>query len=103
MVERAAGFDWDEGNRAKCTRHGVPLDAIESIFEGDVWTLPDVAHSTREARWLGIGRTAAGRYVFLAFTIRTRAGERWIRVISARYMHAKEIKHYEAQVARRQD
>jgi uncharacterized DUF497 family protein len=103
MVERVAGFDWDEGNRAKCTRHGVSIDAIESLFEGDVWTFPDVAHSTRETRWLGIGRTAAGRYVFLAFTIRTRAGERWIRPISARYMHAKEIKYYEAQVARPED
>lgn len=60
MFETVAGFDWDEGNRTKCTRHGVAID------------------------------------VFVAFTLRVRAGHRWIRPISARYMHAKEIPHYEA-------
>ena len=103
MIERVAGFDWDDGNREKCTAHGVSIAAIESLFEGGVWTFPDVAHSDREDRFLGIGRTAAGRYVFVAFTIRSRHGARWLRPISARYMHAKEIRHYQAQVARRQN
>jgi uncharacterized DUF497 family protein len=103
MVERVAGFDWDDGNRAKCSRHGVSIAEIESVFLGEVWTFPDVTHSTRETRYLGIGRTEAGRHVFLAFTIRMRGGERWLRPISARYMHAKEIKHYQAQIARPQD
>ena len=82
---------------------GGSIAAIESLFEGEVWTFPDVAHSDREDRFLGIGRTAAGRYVFVAFTIRSRHGARWLRPISARYMHAKEIRHYQAQVARRQN
>ena len=103
MIQRVAGFDWDDGNRKKCNGHGVSIAEIESLFEGEVWTFPDIAHSTRETRYLGIGRTAAGRHVFLAFTIRMRGGERWLRPISARYMHAKEIGHYQAQVARRQD
>ena len=103
MVERVAGFDWDEGNRDKCTGHGVPLAEIEGVFQGEVWMFPDVAHSHREARYLGIGRTATGRCVFMAFTLRTRHGETLIRVISARFMHAKEIRHFQAQVARRQD
>jgi hypothetical protein len=103
MVERIAGFDWDDNDLEKCTGHGVSITEIESVFQGEVWTFPDVAHSTRETRWLGIGRTAAGRHVFLAFTIRMRGGERWLRPISARYMHAKEVRHYQAEVARRQD
>ena len=103
MVERVAGFDWDGSNLEKCTGHGVSIAEIESVFQGEVWTLPDVAHSTRETRWLGVGRTAAARHVFLAFTIRMRGGERWLRPISARYMHAKEVRHYQAEVARRQD
>jgi len=103
MVERVAGFDWDEANRAKCTRHGVSIDEIESVFQGEVWVFPDVAHSDRESRLLGIGRTATARFVFVAFALRVRDGERWIRPISARYMHAKEIRHYQAEVARRQD
>jgi len=103
MVGRVAGFDWDDGNRAKCTRHGVSIDEIEGVFQGDVWVFPDIAHSDRETRFLGIGCTAEGRFVFVAFTLRVRDAERWIRPISARYMHAKEIRHYQAEVARRQD
>lgn len=103
MVQRVAGFDWDDGNREKCTGHGVSIADIESVFQGEVWTFPDAAHSKRETRYLAIGQTEAGRHVFLAFTIRLRGGERWLRPISARFMHAKEIRHYQAEVARRQD
>ncbi len=103
MVERVAGFDWHDTNLEKCTGHGVSIAEIESVFQGEVWTFPDLPHSTRETRWLGISRTAAGRHVFPAFTIRMRDGERWLRPISASYMHAKEIRHYQAEVSRRQD
>lgn len=103
MLERVAGFDLDEGNRLKLTRHGVSIGEIEEIFHGEVWIFPDVAHSSRETRFLGIGRSAAGRFIFVAFTLRMRGGERWIRPISARYMHAKEIRHFQAEVARRRD
>ena len=103
MTEHVAGFDWDDGNRAKCIQHGVSIEEIESVFAGEVWVFPDLAHSTRETRFLGIGRTRAGRYVFAAFTLRIRNGNRWIRVISARYMHAKEVRHYQEEIARRQN
>lgn len=36
--------------------------------------------------------------MFLVFTIRERHGERFIRPISARYMHQKEIEHYEREI-----
>jgi hypothetical protein len=42
-----------------------------------------------------IGETAAGRRVFLVFTLRDKDGKRLIRPISARYMHGKEVEHYE--------
>jgi uncharacterized protein len=58
---------------------------------------PDPAHSVAETRYLGIGKTASGRHVLVAFTYRTIQERRLIRPISARFMHAKEIKHYEAQ------
>jgi uncharacterized protein len=44
---------------------------------------------------VGIGKSEAGRWVFVVFTIRVRAGHRMIRPISARYMHAKEVAAYE--------
>jgi len=48
MTDALAGFDWDDGNRKKCTYRGV-------------------------------------------------GEQRLIRPISARFMHAKETQHYEAQ------
>jgi uncharacterized DUF497 family protein len=90
-----AGFDWDSGNRDKCQKHGVSLQEIEGLFERPVMILPDQAHSTTEQRSLAIGKTEAGRYVFLIFTIRERDGKSYVRPIRARYMHKKEIEAYE--------
>jgi len=37
---RVAGFDWDEGNRSKCQKHGVSPAAIEDIFRRPIAVLP---------------------------------------------------------------
>jgi len=95
MQGAIAGFDWDRGNRAKCRKHGVSADEIESLFLRPVMILPDEAHSLTESRLKAIGRTAAGRHVFFVFTIREKQGKQYIRPISARYMHSKEVEHYE--------
>ena len=42
--------------------------------------------------------TGAGRYVFLVFMLRKIDGQTLLRPISARYMHQKEIDHYESQI-----
>ena len=97
MTDVLAGFDWDEGNREKCQKHGVALDEIEAALTGPLRVVPDRGHSAVETRYLGIGTTAAGRHVLIAFTYRTVVEQRLIRPISARFMHAKEIQHYEAQ------
>jgi len=98
-MELVAGFDWDAGNREKCERHGVSAAEIESVFEGPVAVQPDPAHSGAEDRFKAIGRTDRGRAVFVVFTLRRRGDERLIRPISARYMHRKEVDHYEAEAA----
>lgn len=85
-------FDWDDGNRAKAQRHGLTLSEIEHAMRTGARVAPDPAHSLSEQRFIAIGRTPAGRPVFVAFCFR---GER-IRPISARYMHAREIARYEA-------
>lgn len=96
METSIAGFDWDKGNREKCEKHGVPLADIEDLFEREVKILPDWKHSSPEEQlYRAIGITTAGRYVFIVFTIRQKFGQNLIRPISARYMHEKEIKHYE--------
>lgn len=90
-----AGFDWDDGNRRKCVKHGVSAEEIESLFLRPIMILPDEAHSIAETRLKAIGRTATGRHVFLVFTVREKKGKRYIRPISARYMHRKEVQYYE--------
>lgn len=81
--------DWDDGNRGKCTAHGLSIDEIEQVFAGPLRVYPDPAHSGQETRYLAI---------FAAFTLREAAGSRRVRPISVRYMHRREIEHYEAQV-----
>jgi len=54
-----------------------------------------LTHSTSGTRFLGIGQTAEGRHIFIAFTVRKREGANYIRPISARYMHRKEVEQYE--------
>jgi uncharacterized protein len=89
-----SGFDWDGANRTKCQKHGVTIAAIESLFLRGVMILPDTGHSQKELRYRAIGYTGQERAVFVVFTMRRRAGERFIRPISARYMHKKEADHY---------
>lgn len=94
------GFDWDAGNRDKCRKHGVSIAEIEALFRHRHHVFPDPAHSSQETRLLAIGTGDSGRHIFVAFTMRQRGRDRLIRPISARYMHAKEIAHYEESIAR---
>lgn len=95
MREAIAGFDWDRGNRDKCLEHGVSIAEVESLFLRPIMIVPDKAHSGCETRFRAIGQTAEGRHVFLVFSVREKNDKRHIRPISARYMHKKEVRHYE--------
>jgi uncharacterized protein len=99
MNIRISGFDWDEGNRAKCRKHGVSIPEIEDLFAHSPRIAPDPRHSADEDRMLAVGRTVLGRPIFVAFTIRTKNKRRLIRPVTARYMHAKEIAAYEEESA----
>jgi hypothetical protein len=88
-------FDWDAGNRDKCTKHGVAIDDIESVFRTPLIVVPDPDHSRSEPRFRAIGRTDGGRHVFVVFALRRRGSAERIRPISARYMHRKEVTAYE--------
>jgi predicted DNA binding CopG/RHH family protein len=58
---RIAGFDWDEGNRPKCQKHGVSSAAIEELFRQPIAVLPDPMHSKSEERFEAMGKTNRGR------------------------------------------
>ena len=95
MGLRFSGFDWDDGNRAKCQKHGLTVEHIEAIFAGSPRIAPDPKHSVDEDRLIAVGRTSSGRPVFVGFTIRVKNNRRYIRPVTARYMHAKELAAYE--------
>jgi uncharacterized DUF497 family protein len=92
-------FDWDDGNREKCEKHGLSVRSIESIFKRSIAVFPDPEHSDNEERFIGIGKTETGRSVFIAFTLRRREQGVLLRPISARYMHKKEVEYYEKETS----
>ena len=71
-----AGFEWDEGNRAKCQKHGVSLAEIEAVFANPHRIAPDPEHSAEEVRLLAIGKGAGPRGLapFLFFGASTPMG-----------------------------
>jgi len=95
MDGHVTGFEWDKGNIDHCRKHGVSRGEIEDLFTRPVTILPDHGHSQNERRYRAIGRTGEGRAVFLVFTMREREGRRYIRPVSARYMHREEVESYE--------
>ena len=99
--DRIDGFEWDDGNRRKSEdKHDVAQAEAEQIFfNRPLLMLDDVTHSAAEPRFLALGRTDAGRHLFVAFTLRQggRQDGTKIRVISARDMNRKERTRYASQ------
>jgi uncharacterized DUF497 family protein len=89
------GFDWDSGNWPKCGKHGVSREEIEQVLLGEPAVMADPFPD--EPRMRAIGKTQAGQYVFLVFMLREIDDRTKLRPISARYMHRKEVEHYEGQ------
>ncbi|MCB0029767.1 MAG: BrnT family toxin [Anaerolineales bacterium] len=91
-LETITGFDWDDGNQDKnWLKHRVSNRECEELF----FNLPlivanDKQHSQLERRFFALGKTNAGRRLFIAFTIR----DKLIRVISARDMSRRERETY---------
>jgi uncharacterized DUF497 family protein len=94
------GFDWDDGNREKCKSHGVSLEEVESVFINQPRIFPNIKHNADEERYHAVGRTHDRRYTYVVFTFRESLEGKVIRPISARFMHKKEIDHYEKQTKR---
>jgi uncharacterized DUF497 family protein len=87
-LENCTGFDWDEGNVDKNWEwHRVTPEESEDVFFREPLVVrSDVRRSKDEKRWYALGQTAAGRRLFIAFTVRRKL----IRVISARDMNRNE-------------
>ena len=97
------GFDWDLGNLAKIERHGLTRLEIEKFFTGHLYVMPDLGHSASEERFIAMGRGHLGHPTFVAFAIREVGASRFIRPISARLMHKREVMKYESAFAKDED
>ena len=96
MLAQATGFDWDEGNLDKSlVKHAVDFwEAEEVFFNRPLVVQPDREHSVSEPRFYALGKSDAGRHLFLVFTLRKTL----IRVISTRDMTRREraaFRHHE--------
>jgi uncharacterized DUF497 family protein len=89
---RCIGFEWDEGNTDKSwIRHKVRWSECEEVFfNHPLLVLEDERHSGQEPRYYALGKTNAGRLLFVVFTIRSDR----LRVISARDMSKRERREY---------
>lgn len=93
---KITGFDWDDGNWPKCGKHGLTRKEIEQALLSEPAVMADPYPD--EPRMRAIGKTNAGRYVFLVFMLREVDGQTRLRPISARYMRRKEVAHYEGEI-----
>ena len=84
-------FDWDKHNLEHVKRHHVePSECEEVFFNQDFRFVPDPTHSKAEDRFIVLGTTDSGRFLFLSFTLR---GEK-VRIVTSRDMSRKERRRY---------
>ncbi len=93
VLARCTGFEWDAGNAGKnWALHRVTGTECEQVFfNRPVLVAADARHSAAEARFAALGRTTAGRFLAVVFTVRGTL----LRVISARDMSRRERRVYE--------
>jgi len=91
-IFNCTGFQWDQGNRGKnWLRHRVSdAECEEVFFNTPLLVAKDVKHSDLETRYYVLGKTNAGRRLFVVVTVR----ENLLRVISARDMSRREREVY---------
>ena len=89
-------FEWDPRKaEANAVKHGVSFDDAVTVFlDPDALDGPDLQHSSAEARSRRLGRSADGRVLMVAYTIRRSGDAEAIRLISARRASRRERAAY---------
>ncbi len=93
FLSKVTDFEWDEANVEKnWEKHKVLASECEQVFFNQpLLVSEDAKHLKRESRYWLLGKTDAGRKLFVVFTLRGNS----IRVVSARDMNRKERAVYE--------
>lgn len=86
-------FEWDDEKEPRNVRkHGVSFrEAVSTFFDPLARGRFDDEHSTREDRFVLVGRSAQGRVLVTVFTERGMT----IRIISSRRATRREVQSYE--------
>ena len=80
---------------ANAQKHGVSFGEAATVFaDPDALDGPDLKHSHREARFLRLGRSLAGRVLIVAYTVRGSGDDEKVRIISWRRASRKERAAY---------
>lgn len=87
------GFDWDKWNWPKCGKHGATKTEIEFVLEHTTFRARDPF--MEEERFNTAHMAMTGRHIFVVFTYRDKNDGRYIRPVSARPLHDKEVRKYE--------
>ena len=98
MAEFLYEVGWDQIKaRIDFSKHGVDFERAATVFLDPLAiTIPDEGHSDTEARWVTMGKDAAGRYVLVVHTFEELAKQHGrIRLISARRPTKVEVYEYE--------
>lgn len=93
MLDKLAGFNWDNANVAHILRHAVTPFEVEEVTAGK-HVIITARTIRREKRWKLFGRSAAGRYLVVVFTIR----QRMFRTVTAYEMDTAERSRYAPQI-----
>jgi uncharacterized DUF497 family protein len=86
-------FEWDE-QKAKTNqrKHNISFEEACTVFDDPLSiNFDDPDHSTEENRYIIIGLSNQGRFLFVSHTDRNHK----IRLISARLVTPKERRYYE--------
>jgi len=87
------GFDWDAHNVGHIARHGVTPIEVEQVTRQPHVLFPAAARHG-ESRWKLLGRTKAGRYLVVVFTIRRNK----LRIVTAYPMNSAERSAYAPEI-----
>jgi hypothetical protein len=89
-------FQWDPRKaEANAAKHGVTFDEAVTVFlDPDALDGPDLQHSSAESRFRRLGRSADGRVLMVAYTLRRHGDAEAIRLISARRASRRERTAY---------
>ncbi len=93
VLDDLIGFDWDVHNVGHVAAHDVMPQEIEEAVRTRHVIIP-AAPKGGEKRWKLFGRTAAGRYLVVVFTIRRKR----FRTVTAYTMNQAERKIYAPQI-----